>query len=741
MKSTIKTRNDSKGRLPLLVLTLLAAVALRGQVPAPPAGPTAQSSDINVKARIVESPPGSPDMVILTGDAEITYHAMKLSADRVELNRKTKDVTAVGHVTLEMPAEIVSAESLAFNMDSDQGTILKAVGLIQPTIRYQADVIERENDNLYSMGKGEFTSCAQPTPRWKFSFSKANFKKDDYVEMWNAVISVKSVPIFYWPYLRYPLDQDRATGFLMPLAGYSQTKGLRFSDAFYWAIGRNMDATFSLDYYASKGTGAGLEYRYMYADGTNGNAHVYYFTFKTQADGTKPDDAYIIRWNHSQALPGGFTLAANVDYQSSFDFLREFDNDFMRALVFNKSSQVYLSKSWSTFTFSVRAAQFETSFPSISNASLITRALPQINFDSFKMKLFGPLFLSFSTSFNNWQYGWDYQYKLGQQLKGQNLAFNPSVSLPFNGIRWLTTNFSLESNLQYYWQSLQPGAGRVDTPILTSNYALTAELIGPVFYKIWDLGGSDSGEDGAAAPASRLKHIIEPSISYRYESPTVNADKIAAAYPVFRYHQLTYGLTNHFLLKTGETPHEVFTWGVSQTYYLSPETSPLSLYGPINGVIPQFSEITSYIRFYPGEKYSFDFSSSYNTYFRTFSTIRLAASLGTPSDSTFLNASWYKSLNPYSKNVYYDRQQVSLSGGVKLPFINLEGKAEIDYDISDMQIMYTAASLVYHYQCLDFKADVRIYYFRDKPEFEYKISLGLGNIGKTTDFLGGAGWD
>ena len=78
---------------------------------------------------------------------------------------------------------------------------------------------------------------------------------------------------------------------------------------------------------------------------------------------------------------------------------------------------------------------------------------------------------------------------------------------------------------------------------------------------------------------------------------------------------------------------------------------------------------------------------------------------------------------------------------MKLPFLNLDGKAEIDYDISDMQMMYTAASVTYHYQCLDFKADVRIYFFRDKPEFQYKISLGLGNIGKTTDFLGGAGWD
>ena len=47
------------------------------------------------------------------------------------------------------------------------------------------------------------------------------------------------------------------------------------------------------------------------------------------------------------------------------------------------------------------------------------------------------------------------------------------------------------------------------------------------------------------------------------------------------------------------------------------------------------------------------------------------------------------------------------------------------------------SSAVYHYQCLDFKFEFKVFYFRAKPETQFKFSLGLGNIGKTTDFLGG----
>jgi hypothetical protein len=35
---------------------------------------------------------------------------------------------------------------------------------------------------------------------------------------------------------------------------------------------------------------------------------------------------------------------------------------------------------------------------------------------------------------------------------------------------------------------------------------------------------------------------------------------------------------------------------------------------------------------------------------------------------------------------------------------------------------------------------VRVFYYRATPEFQYRVSIGLGNIGKTTDFMGGLGF-
>ena len=696
--------------------------------------------DLTVRAWTLDK---NEERIVAEGEVEIIYKQIKLFADRIELDTKTKDVLAIGHITLQMPEEVVDCEKLSFNLDTQQGKLDKALGRIQPSVMYEAASIERKADNLYNLEKASITSCTQPTPRWKFSFSKAEFKKDDYVAMRNAVLSIKKVPIYYWPYIRYPLDQQqRATGFLMPKIGYSGVKGFTLSQGFYWAIARNMDASFSLDYYGAKGVGGGMEYRYLFSGTTGGDVQLYYFTFKTPAAETsssgkiiqpvKPEDAYIVRWEHNQTLPLGFSLVASVDYQSSFEFLREFDNNFMRALIYNRYSQVYLSKSWSSFSFNARTARIETSFPA-ANTTYINTYYPQIGFDSFKIKILSPLYFSFSSSYSNWQFGSRTQFLNKRQIKNRELSFTPALSLPFNSIRWLSVNLSWEAFFNYYWRSLKEG-GVVEDPILARYYAFNIDLIGPVFYRIWE---AEKEVEKDQSNATRLKHVFEPTLSYRFESPIINGERVVRAYPAYRYHQISFGFVNHLLIKKGGAPKEIFTWGVVQNYYLEPKESPNKNY-PINGVIPRFSEVDSYIRLFPRSGLSFDIAASFNTYFRQFSTIRMAANLGSPADNLFLIVNLYNSIYVYKKDPRYNRQQIGLYTGFKIPNLSLEVEGEMDYNITEKKILYMASKLFYHYQCLDLKADVRFFFFREKFDMQFSLSVGLGNIGKTTDFLGGA---
>ena len=673
------------------------------------------------------------DRIFLAGDVEVRYKDLRLFADRVEIDPKTKDCVATGNVTIQLPNESMNAEKIFVNLETKLGRMEKADGMVQPTIFYHTDSIVKKAGNLYELLKAQITSCSQPVPRWKFSASRANFIKDDYVEMWNAVFSIKKVPVFYWPYMRYPVGRDRATGFLMPQIGWSGAKGFNYQQGFYWDIARNMDATIHYDYYSARGMGGALQFRYLFSKGTGGEMNLYGFTFKRDASGNKNDDAYILRLNHNQTLPLGFNLVANVDLQSSYDFLREFDNNIKLALVSNRSSQVYLQRSWSYFNLSARVSKFETFFgPMGLNRTIVSKSTPEISFSMFKVKLFGPVYTSFASGYSNQEYGWQEDYKNGTQRKAGSLTFAPTVSAPFTSIPWLTMDTSVTGNFNYYPESYDPGtAVQVKDPLFTMNATVAAAVVGPVISKVYRNKQGDP----------LFKHVIEPSVSYSYDSPISQAKRIiTASFYHFRYHQLRYGITNRFYVKENDQPREVVQLGVSQTYYLAPEEGPLSPFR-VNGKVPKFSEIDGTLRFYPSAKYSLDVSAGYNPYYKMLSNLGLSANLGSQTDGRFLSVSWFKSTNTWYRDelsrLLGARHQISATAGLKIPKWPIEVMGDVDYNIKERKLLYTAGSAVYHYQCLDFTFEVKVFYFRVKPETQFKFSLGLGNIGKTTDFLGG----
>ena len=667
------------------------------------------------------------ERIFATGNVEIHYENIKIFADRIELNTETKDVFAEGNVVVQLPDEQLSVEEIRFNLDTMQGIFQRGFGLIQPTVRYEAETIERKDANFYSFYRASITSCTQTNPRWKFSCSKANFKKNEYIEMWNSVLSIKKIPVFYLPYMRYPLGKEKSTGFLTPQLGFSGPKGTIFSQGLYWIIKRNMDASLNFDYYSARGKGGGLEYRYLFSRGTGGQLNLYYFFFNKTPEQEDLPNAYIFRFHHNQPLPFGLGLVADIDYQSSFDFLREFDNSFERALVSNRRSEVYLFRYWSYYNFSMRVSRFETHFTDIDN-SIISKNLPTINFSVSKIKLVKPLYFSFSSSFNRWENGWQQEYLAGTQAHSQNLELRPELTIPFTLIPWVTLNSTFSANFNYHFQTYAPNTNTiVDEPLLSYHYILESELVGPVFYNIY------YGAQGEA----RAKHIIEPFFRYHYESSVAYPGRIITPYGFFRDHFIRYGLNNRIFIKKDEMPREFFTLGVAQTFYIASEESHLSRYR-VDGEIPKFSDISGWVRFFPSKKYSLDFATGFNPYYKTFSSLRLGAEMSAFKDSAHLRVNWFKSINPYEKEAWFNRHQITGHLGVNIPRISLEAKADIGFNIEEREMLYSGFVLIYHYQCLDFKVELKTFYFRDKPETQFRISFGLGNIGKTTDFLGGA---
>ena len=196
------------------------------------------------------------------------------------------------------PTARISADSVVFNTKTRLGTFNNAhrasrssasaaqrnrsmFGTLEPDVYFYGETIEKIGADKYRITKGGFTTCVQPTPRWEIVSGSATINLDDYVILRNAVVRVKDVPVFYLPMLYYPIQEDdRATGFLLPMYGSSLATGSSISNAFFWAINRSQDATFFHDWMFSRGNGLGTEYRYMLGPQAQGDFRDYWLDEK-----------------------------------------------------------------------------------------------------------------------------------------------------------------------------------------------------------------------------------------------------------------------------------------------------------------------------------------------------------------------------------------------------------------------------------------------------------------------------
>jgi len=72
-----------------------------------------------------------------------------------------------------------------------------------------------------------------------------------------------NVPIFYFPTVTFPINDDRKTGFLFPTVGFGGEHGIRLVMPYYWNIAPDRDATITTDYMAARGTLLRGEFRYL----------------------------------------------------------------------------------------------------------------------------------------------------------------------------------------------------------------------------------------------------------------------------------------------------------------------------------------------------------------------------------------------------------------------------------------------------------------------------------------------
>ena len=216
-------------------------------------------------------------LTIARGHVEISQSGQVLLADTVSYNQRTDTVTASGNVSLTQPTgEIVFADFLELRDSMTEGFAKNVRMLLADRSRLAANAMRRTNANHTELVRGVYSPCdlckndPSAPPLWQLKAREIDHDKElQLVEFRDAVMEIDGWPVFYSPYMSTPDPSvKRASGFLAPSIGASNTLGAHVTIPYFLVLGPDKDVTFAPRFYTQAGPLLDAEYRQRFSNGT-----------------------------------------------------------------------------------------------------------------------------------------------------------------------------------------------------------------------------------------------------------------------------------------------------------------------------------------------------------------------------------------------------------------------------------------------------------------------------------------
>ena len=753
-----------------LLLVICAAVEWLGA----PADARAQTSLAGCRVYQLQNMVGTHlegDHYVLEGTGDVPVQIdcddMQLMADHVESFQNEGRVIAQGRVVYKSGGSQISAARMDFNTKTKTGTFYQAhgtaalrdaknpslLGSQEPDLMFRGDEIHKIGPKKYRIVRGNFTTCVQPTPRWEMQSRSITLNLDDYALLKNALFRVKDVPILYLPIVYYPIQEDdRATGFVMPIYGSSTAKGQSISNAFFWAINRSHDATVMHDWF-SVGQQVGGEYRYVLGPGSQGNTQVAFLDQHagkvTQSDGTQrtvdATRSYTVVGSMAQRLPVNLRLRANADYYSSIVTQQRYQQDILRATS-NRRFGANVSGNWSEYSLSVTADRND--YFSQPTSFQTAGALPRISLTRGERAIgktplyFGAngefVTLVRSTTAND--------IKTADQGLGK-LDFNPTLRVPFTKWQFLTVNSAVSWRGTYWTESLNAANTQVPDSIRRQYFDFNSRITGPVFNRIWNTPGNGYAE--------KFKHVIEPTLTIQRVTAIDNQARIVklegSDFTVGSVTRFAYGLANRLYAKKG-TAREILSVGLSQSYFTNAEASRYDTQnqsGFGNTAPTHFNPVALQVRGAPTDRLQGEFRTDWDP---TVHTLRTLAASG-----SFSTGAWLQTSAGWSRRRYIPKltgfdnpltatNYLNASANISRPGGHLGGAYSMNYDLRRDTFLQQRYTAYYNAQCCGIAIEYQTFNLEGSfaglgiaQDRRFNLSFTLAGVGTFSNLFGAFG--
>lgn len=652
------------------------------------------------------------------GEVLVLYQDLEIRCDELEYERSSGDIVAHGNVILDRGPSRFTADELRFNLNTKTGTFYNATAFVDPMYSFSGREIEKLDETHYRIDHATFTTCSTDgRPPWSFTVRSAMVEEEGLGHFKSVAVKVQGVPVFYLPYMVWPIKQERSPGLLMPRLGYSNRRGFNIGLPVFVPLGRSYDTTVFGDFYTGGYLGIGNIWRWAPVQGAFGEIDMYAIL-----DRETDEVNWKVFGRHVQEDFLGFKLLAEVESLSDIDFWQDFDRSFDASTRRDLYSFAYLNRSFGPYALNLRADRRQTF---LGTTEVMLSQLPEIELRSGSTQLgSSPVYLNLISSLSY------LRVDRGGTLKGSygRADLFPALSYTLPSPPWLSVTPRLAGRATYYTQ--QYGADRIsfiDEPISRLYASGGVDVVGPSFSRVFE---------GGLGRYDKIKHLIEPRLQYLYLTTPTDTSLL----PVFDEVDSTpqdanlvrFVLANRLLGRDREGigTRELGSLELFQDYSFD---APLNFGGGTQ--TSNFSALGLALRLTPTVGTGFDARASYDHLFGNLRSTSLAASARARMGMAMLT--WFQSFNPSSGD-RLSSQLRSLVTYRKSGF-PLDLSVQVAYDIVRSELGDQRYGLNYQGSCWNISAvyrDTRIGAF---PTREFLIVIGLKGVGALPEIKGNLG--
>jgi LPS-assembly protein len=398
-------------------------------------------------------------VLLLKGDQSIR-------TDRLWYFHDTREIDAQGSVVLEQKGSKMSGPHLKLNLDTSIGTMEKPVFFLpENNARGAAEVIHIQDKKHFILDKASYTTCPAGNQDWMLNVNELEIDKSRQIGIaHHAWIEFKDVPILYSPWMDFPLNDQRKSGFLAPIFGGTVSGGSELTLPYYWNIAANHDATIAPRLMLKRGLMLNNEFRYLEAN----------YGGEAQVD-VLPNDKLVnhsrnrFSLKHRQALARGLNGYINFNRVSDSDFFRDLADTVSATSQVNLLREAELSYQAGDWITAVRVQRFQTLQDPAAPIPVPYARLPQLTINT--QQYHSGVNLGFAGEYVDFRHP--------TAVNGSRAVLNPSVSYPMvrDSSFYVTPKLAFHSTYYVMGENnigALPNASR-SLPILSMDSGVTFE--------------------------------------------------------------------------------------------------------------------------------------------------------------------------------------------------------------------------------------------------------------------------